>query len=210
LEEIPANVTTDVVLEETPDAGKEYIDKIYFVGESTTAHFFKGGIDRSHILVPSSATLTLGSDIIKILVGKNNLTIPEAVKKEKAEILIITIGVNNATNFSKRQYKAFYSKLIEAILNASPSTKIILQSSFPVTKEFSSKSNAISNEAIDINNLWTKELAKEYSLKYLDTQSILKNDSGALIEEYSNGDGIHLNEKGYGAIVQYIRTHAIE
>ena len=201
---------TDVVLSLTGDAGEEYIDKIYFVGESTTAHFFKGGIDRSHILVPSSATLTLGSDILQILVGDKQLTIPKAVKDANAEILIITIGVNNASRFSEKEYKTFYSKLINAIKEASPSTKIILQSSFPVTEEYSNQGKAITNSDIDRNNKWAKELAKEHSLKYLDTQSILKNNSGALIEEYSNGDGVHMNEKAYAAIIQYIRTHAIE
>ncbi|MBO5715337.1 MAG: SGNH/GDSL hydrolase family protein [Clostridia bacterium] len=201
---------TDVVLPLTEDAGQEYIDKIYFVGESTTSHFFKGGIDRSHILVPSSATLTLGSDILQILVGDKQLTIPEAVKDVNAEILIITIGVNNAARFSEKEYKTFYGKLINAITQSSPSTKIILQSSFPVTAKYSNQGKAITNADIDRNNKWAKELAEQYSLKYLDTQSILKNDSGALIEEYSNGDGVHMNEKAYVAIIQYIRTHAIE
>ncbi len=207
-EENPAPI--DVVLPLTEDAGREYIDKIYFVGESTTAHFFKGGVDRSHILVPSSATLTLGSDILQILVGDKQLTIPEAVKDANAEILIITIGVNNASRFSEKEYKTFYSKLINAIIEKSPSTKIIIQSSFPVTKAYSDQGKAITNADIDRNNQWAKELAEQYSLRYLDTQSILKNSDGAMIEEYSNGDGVHMNEKAYNAIIQYIRTHAIE
>lgn len=207
-EENPAPI--DVVLPLTEDAGREYIDKIYFVGESTTAHFFKGGVDRSHILVPSSATLTLGSDILQILVGDNQLTIPEAVKDANAEILIITIGVNNASRFSEKEYKTFYSKLINAIIEKSPSTKIIIQSSFPVTKAYSDQGKAITNADIDRNNQWAMELAEQYSLRYLDTQSILKNSDGAMIEEYSNGDGVHMNEIAYTAIIQYIRTHAIE
>ena len=207
-EEKPAPI--DVVLPLTEDAGQEYIDKIYFVGESTTSHFFKGGVDRSHILVPSSATLTLGSDILQILVGDKQLTIPEAVKDVNAEILIITIGVNNAARFSEKEYKTFYSKLINAIIEKSPSTKIIIQSTFPVTKDYSDQGKAITNADIDRNNKWAKELAEQYSLRYLDTQSILKNSDGAMIEEYSNGDGVHMNEIAYAAIIQYIRTHALE
>lgn len=204
----PTNV--DVVLPLSNDAGQEYIDKIYFVGESTTSHFFKGGIDRSHILVPSSATLTLGSDILTILVGEDELTIPEAVRKVNAEILILTIGVNNASRFSEKQYKTFYGKLIAAIKEASPNTKIIIQSTFPIEKYFSDQEKAITNDAIDRNNKWAKEIAEEYGLKYLDTQSILKNDDGALKEGYGNGDGVHLNEKAYEAIIHYIRTHPIK
>jgi lysophospholipase L1-like esterase len=200
----------DVTLSTTPDAGQEYIDKIYFVGESTTAHFFKGGIDRSHILVPSSATLTLGSDILQITVGDKKLTIPDAVADANAEILILTIGINNASRFGESQYKAFYGKLIKAIKEYSPSTKIIIQSSFPVTAEYSASGTVITNEAIDQNNKWAKEIAKQYGLRYLDTQSILKNSNGALIDEYCNGDGVHLTEEAYIEIIRYIRTHAID
>ena len=42
----------NVLLDLTEDKGDEYINKIYFVGDSTTYHFIKGGIDESHILVP--------------------------------------------------------------------------------------------------------------------------------------------------------------
>ena len=210
--EVPVDVPVevDVVLPLTADAGQEYLDKLYFVGESTTSHFFKGGIDRSHILVPSSATLTLGSDILQILVGDKELTIPQAVKDANAEILIITLGVNNASRFTEKQYKTYYGKLIDAIKKASPSTTIIIQSTFPVTESFSNNGTVITNEAIDRNNEWAKEIAKDYGLRYLDTQSILKNEHGAQIEEYGNGDGVHLNEDAYKAILYYIRTHAVE
>ena len=210
--DIPVNTPSveDVILPLTEDAGQEYIDKIYFVGESTTSHFYKGGISDSHILVPESKTMTLGSDILKISVGSEGLTIPEAVKKANAEILIITLGVNNASNFKENQYKYFYGNLIRAIQKESPNTKIIIQSIFPVTKNYSDNSTIITNDAIDRNNKWGKELAFEYGLRYLDTQSILKDESGGLIEKYCNDEGIHLEAEAYTEIIYYIRTHAIE
>ena len=77
----------DIVLKETKDAGESYINKLYFVGDSTTYHFFKGGIDKSHILMPESLTLTLDSTICEITVGNTGLTIPESIKNNKAEII---------------------------------------------------------------------------------------------------------------------------
>ena len=199
----------DVVLIETEDAGIEYLNDLYFVGDSTTLHFNKAGIDKSHILVPENLTLTLTSNINTIIIG-NNLTIAESIKEANAKIVIITLGVNGADNFTELKYKTYYSKLIADIRDISSSTKIILQSVFPVSKEFSDASNGISNSSIDRLNEWAKEIALENGLKYLDTQSILKDEFGAQKEEYSVQDGVHMNKEAYEAILYYIRTHAIE
>lgn len=200
----------DVILPKTYDAGQEYIDKIYFVGDSTTYHFFKAGISRTHILVPDSLTLKLSSDINNITVGYEGLTIAKAIKNAKCEIVIITIGVNGADSFTKIKYKTYYKKLIEDIEKESPNTKIILQSVFPVTKIYSDQNIGITNSGIDKLNEWAKEIAFENGLKYLDTQSILKDANGAQFEYYNEKDGVHMNTKAYQAIIEYIRTHAID
>jgi lysophospholipase L1-like esterase len=199
----------DVILPLGEDAGQEYLDKLYFVGDSTTYHFFKGGIDRSHILVPESLTLKLSSDILTLTVGDTGLTIPEAIKEAGAEIVIITIGVNGADSFTEAKYKSYYKKLLTAIMEQSPDTDIILQSVFPVTKEYSDRDIGITNAGIDQLNEWVKEIAFDLGLSYLDTQSILKNDVGAQIESYNEEDGVHMNATAYAKILEYIRTHPL-
>lgn len=199
----------DVILPLGEDAGQEYLDKLYFVGDSTTYHFFKGGIDRSHILVPESLTLKLSSNILKLTVGDTGLTIPEAIKEAGAEIVIITIGVNGADGFTEAKYKSYYKKLLTAIMEQSPDTDIILQSVFPVTKEYSDRDIGITNAGIDQLNEWVKEIAFDLGLRYLDTQSILKNDVGAQIESYNEEDGVHMNATAYAKILEYIRTHPL-
>ena len=200
---------TEVILCEGTDAGDEYLSKIYFVGDSTTLHFHKGGIDRSHIFVPESGTLMLSSDILNVEVTSSKETIPQAIKNANAEIVIITIGVNGADSFTKAKYETYYEKLINAIKESSPSTKIILQSVFPVEKYYSEKDNGISNEGINQLNEWAKEIAANCSVRYLDTQSILKNEAGAMIESFSEGDGVHMNASAYEKILDYIKTHPI-
>lgn len=207
---VDSPVDTDVILSSTEDKGWEYIDRIYFVGDSTTYHFHKGGIDKSHIFVPESLTLTLNSNINSVIVGDRGLTISQSIRAVNAEIVIITLGVNGADNFSEIKYKTYYKKLIDSIQEESPNTKIILQSVFPVTKSYSDKVNGISNAGIDRLNEWAKELALEEGLRYLDTQSILKDEQGAQLEYYNMQDGVHMNADAYNAIIEYIRTHAIE
>lgn len=206
--DVPA--VNDVILTMTQDAGQEYIDKLYFVGDSTTYHFHKGGIDKNHIFVPDSLTLMLTSDIDTVIVGNKGLTISEAIKDADSKIVIITIGVNGADHFTEVKYKTYYKKLIDSIQEASPNTSIILQSVFPVTKSYSDLNKGITNKGIDQLNVWAKELAFEEEVRYLDTQSILKDENGAQMEKYSELDGVHLNSEAYYAIIEYIRTHAID
>lgn len=200
----------DVILPLTEDRGWEYIEKIYFIGDSTSYHFFKGGIEKSHIFIPESLTLTLSSNINNIPVGKKGLSIPEAIADANCEIVIITIGINGSDNFTETKYKTYYKKLIHAIQEKSPTTHIILQSVFPVTKEYSDKNMGITNAGIDRLNEWAKEIALEEGIRYLDTQSILKDENGAQFEHYSEKDGVHMNADAYNAIIEYIKTHAIE
>ena len=50
-------------------------------------------------------------------------------------------------------------------------------------------------------------LAEEKGVRYLHTAEVLKNKSGALDERYASADGVTLNEAGYAAMLQYLRTH---
>ena len=185
------------------------MDDIYFVGDSTTYHFKKVGIDESRILVPPSHTLRLSSDILSVSVGETGLSIADALGAANAEMVIITLGVNGADSFSEISYKTYYNKLIEDILEKSPNTSIIIQSVFPVLKDYSDQNLGITNFGIDRINSWAKEMAAEKGIYYLDTQSILKDGSGALIQEYNEGDGVHLNAQGYRAIIDYIKIHLL-
>ena len=200
----------ETILNLSEDAGVEYIDKIYFVGDSTTYHFHKGGIDRNKLLVPpQEKTLWLQSDILNIKVTKDGLTITQALKKYGAQIVIITLGINGAADFSKLEYSTYYKKLINAIKSECPNTEIILQSVFPVTEEYSNE-NRITNDVINKINKWVFEIARDTSVKYLNTHSVLTDENGAQIKEYSESDGIHMNSAAYEQILFYIRTHAID
>ena len=65
----------------------------------------------------------------------------------------------------------------------------------------------ITNDKIDLANTWVEQLAEEYGLKYLDTNSALKGDDGYLPMHHQNGDGLHLMPSGFDIVLNYIRTH---
>ena len=207
-EKTDVNAFDSVILAKTEDAGEDYVKDLYFIGDSTSYHFKKAGVKESHLLVPDSFTLMLDSSICDIIIASTGLPIPESVKEFNAKTVIITLGVNGADRFTEIKFKTYYKKLIDGIQQASPSTQIIIQSAFPVAKWFSDNDNGISNAGIDRLNGWAKEIAFELNLPYLDTQSILKDSNGSMINAYDEGDGVHMNKEAYKLILEYIRTHA--
>ena len=214
----PANVpeADGVTLPQTPDGGLTYQDSLVFVGDSLTAHLINrgvlsGGTNTRQVWRSESNMINLNSEVTSakiIFPGTGEkMTIAEAAAEAKPSILIITLGTDWGVSYlSEQEFKDCYTKLVKAIQKASPKTKIILQSIFPVTAACASLDNA----KIDNANRWVKAVAAECECRYLDTQSILKDENNCLKAEYCNSnDGIHLGKNAYEAILGYIRTHAI-
>jgi lysophospholipase L1-like esterase len=204
-------------LPETPDAGLAYQDKLIFVGDSLTAHLvarevLTGGKMTKQVWRTENNMLNLNSEVTaaKIIYPGTGekMTVAQAAGRAKPEIMIITLGTDWGVSYlSESEFKACYSALIKDIQKASPKTEIILQSIFPVT----AGCVTLDNSKINTANKWVKAIAAENDCHYLDTQSILKDDKGNLKAEYCNStDGIHMGANAYVAILEYIRTHAID
>ena len=214
--DVPPPEDDGVTLPLTPDAGIAYQDKIIFVGDSLTAHLINrevltGGTDTKQVWRCENNMMNLNSEItaVKIIYPGTGekMTIAEAAGKAQPEIMIITLGTDwGVSDLSESEFKSCYTGLIKAIQKASPKTKIILQSIFPVTASCVNLDNA----KIDNANKWVKAIAAENGCRYLNTQSILKNDKNCLRNNYCNSsDGIHMGREAYVAILEYIRTHAL-
>ena len=209
--------SSSAVLEETEDMGQEYIDSMIFFGDSNTDHLrsygmLKGGRDTKQVWSPESQTVTLNSEItnVKIIYPETGaqMTVPEAAALKKPEYLVISLGTNGVSTLTESQFKYCYKKLINAVKEASPNTKIIVQSIYPVTSWYT----GFSNEKINTANGWLLEIAEETGVKYADTASVLKDTDGALEESYNSDheDGYHVNAEAYEKILNYLRTHGYQ
>ncbi len=211
------------LLAESEDLGASYIDSFIFIGESTTYHMksrgvLSGGSETKQIWAPKNGTMTLdlSADKIKIVYPETGeeLTFFEAATKKRPKYVVMTFGLNGAVQNIKRgedYFKSCYKKLINAIRSASPETKIILQSAFPVAENMDMSAYSVSqktlNEYIDTINDWSYSLAVSENLRYLDTAKILKDNNNNLKAQYQSGDGYHLTKEAYEQILYYIRTH---
>ena len=215
---LPSDEPADdgVTLPLTEDAGIAYQDSLTFVGDSLTAHLVNRGVlsdgtNTRQVWRSESNMINLNSEVTSakiIFPGTGEkMTIAEAAGEAKPAILIITLGTDwGVAYLSEAEFKDCYTKLVKAIQKASPSTTVVLQSIFPVTAACSTLDNA----KIDTANKWVKAVAAENGCRYLDTQSVLKDENNCLKVEYCNStDGIHLGKEAYEAILSYIRTHAV-
>jgi len=206
-----------VRLGETPDAGRDYLDRIIFLGDSTTygigAYYGWGYTELcppEQVWTPASGTLTLSYYNIATIVypeTKEELTIEEAVKRAKPEYLVITLGVNGISFMDEEWFIRDYTALVKLIQAASPDTKIILNSIYPVAASYKYQKD-INNERIRAANGWIERIAEATGARFLNSYECLVGPDGNLPEESQNGDGLHLNGESFTTVMQYIRTHA--
>jgi len=198
-------------LQATEDMGQSYVDRFYFLGDSTTYGLaYYGVVSKNQVWTPASGTLTLDRWSYTALVHPDtgsSLMLPELLALEKPEYLLITLGVNGVSFMEEAYFKQTYTGLVQKIQELSPDTTIILNSIYPVTVGYESKNNGINNSKISTANLWVESVAAATGVHYLDSASVLKNASGALPDAYTNGDGLHLTPEAFGLVLQYLRTH---
>ena len=203
-------------LAETPDAGREYLDKIIFLGDSTTygiGYYYRLGYTAlcppSQVWTPASGTLTLSYYSIATIVypeTKEEISIEEAVKRAKPEIMVITLGVNGISFMDEEWFIRDYTALVQMIQAASPDTKIILNSIYPVADSYKYQKD-INNTKINAANGWIERIAESTGVRFLYSYECLV-ENGKLPESAQNGDGLHLTGESFTKVMQYIRTHA--
>lgn len=189
---------------------------VYFFGESTTAHLSRvGGVldsdaHRARVLRDESGTRYLDMRILSspVFCDGEKISFARAVEKLQPRVLVLSFGLNGITRWS-RDPDAFlrnYRALIEGILEHSPSTKILLQSVYPIGENtcFSLPVCEI-NAQIDNLNKHIASLAEEYqNVAYVNTAALLTDANGALNTAYDVGDGIHLTNEAYRIILSFL------
>ena len=99
-----------------------------------------------------------------------------------------------------------YTALVKLIQEASPDTKIILNSIYPVADSYKYQKD-INNDKINAANGWIERIAADTGVRFLYSYECLV-ENGKLPETSQNGDGLHLTGEAFTEVMKYIRTHA--
>lgn len=204
-------------LAETEDAGRDYLDKLTFLGDSTTygiGYYYEHGYSElcppAQIWTPKSGTLTLSYYAVATVVYPETgeeLSIADAAARARPEYLVITLGVNGIAFMDEEWFIRDYTALVRDVQAASPDTRIILNSIYPVAKSYAHQ-DQINNEKITAANGWIERVAENTGTKFLNSFEAVVGPDGALPEESQNGDGLHLTGEAFNKVMAYIRTHA--
>ncbi len=213
---IPVTYNAELLAEVALPAGEApegYVDSLVFYGDSTThgmkAYKVFGSRDTKQVWTPQSGTLALfraATDLVWDPGAGKDKSLTDLCADNKPAYLIITLGVNGISFMDRDSFKTDYQNVINIIRASTPDTKLILQSIYPVARSYE-KQESINNKKIQAGNEWIVELASENGLPYLNTYSVLVGEDGYLPEAYQNGDGMHFNEVGFAAVMDYIKTH---
>jgi lysophospholipase L1-like esterase len=168
---------------------------IVFLGNSIT----EGGKDWSKRLnYPNIKNRGIGGDVTDGVLARLDEII---YFKPKAVFLLIGINdlrYNDNPNNPSAEYIANNVIKISQVINAkTPKTKIYVQTVLPIEKE------KFKNNILKVNEI-IKANEKENPYQIIDLYSIFINENG-LIKSGLSTDGIHLNEKGYDAWVEFIK-----
>ena len=205
-------VVNEDILGETEDAGQEYIDGTLFLGDSNTVRMMNYGITS---LDNTLAVVGMGIQSVKTLKCiqfsgySEPITMIDAIKLMKPSRIIITFGTNNANGMSVEDFIKKYTEALDAIVSIEPDVDILINSIPPICQKNSYPK--LSQNSIDKFNNALIDLAKDKGYKYIDSASVMKNEStGYAKDGYTVSDGIHISEDGFAAMFTYIRTHSHE
>ena len=197
-------------LEETEDMGDEYFNNITFLGDSTTYGLQVAGfLNSNQVWTPGNKTLTLGRHNIDKIVDPETgeeMFLRDIAALRKPELMVITLGVNGIAFLTENGFKAEYTNLLDTIMEVSPDTKIIINTLYPVANSWKYQQD-INNNKIDAANEWLLSVAEAAGVRYMCSNTVLKNEYGVLAENAHSGDGLHLSSASCEKVVKYIRTH---
>ena len=211
--------TTDgsaAALAETEDAGAEYVDGIFFLGDKALSalkdeEMLTGADARKQVWVPDGGRLTLqelDTTTYRSPVTGNNAPPADIAQVNTPDVIIIFPSPDNANLVTQEELTESYAALISAIQDKSPETKIILSAITPLAASYEFED--LTTEMIEEINSWIAAAAESAGVRYLDAYTGLLNPQGYLSEEYHDGDAMHLNAAGMEAWLEYVRTHAWE
>jgi len=122
----------------------------------------------------------------------------DEVVSSKPSKLFIMIGINDiARNIPDSIIIRNYERIIAAVQQASPRTRIIIQSILPTNNKFTQfKNHQNKTEHVLAVNAALQNICRKANLTFVNLYPQFLNANGQLDERYSN-DGLHLNGYGY-------------
>ena len=199
------------LLTETADAGTDYLNDTLFLGDSNTVRLYNNGLISLQQFCAKEGIGTqvaLSEGIVTFKKDSNHYTIPQAVAMMKPRRVVMTFGTND-TGMEVPDFIAHYTALIQAIQQSYPYTDIIVNTVPPVPVDHSNYPH-MDQAKIDDFNMALLDLCEQLGVRFLNSAEALKGSDGYGIADYYTSGDIHLKSAGLKAVLNYLRTHALQ
>ena len=199
------------LLTETADAGTDYLNNTLFLGDSNTVRLYNNGLISLQQFCAKEGIGTqvaLSEGIVTFKKDPNHYTIPQAVAMMKPRRVVMTFGTND-TGMEVPDFIAHYTALIQAIQQSYPYTDIIVNTVPPVPADHSNYPH-MDQAKIDDFNMALLALCEQLGVRFLNSAEALKGSDGYGIADYYTSGDIHLKSAGLKAVLNYLRTHALQ
>lgn len=203
--------TSAALLTETADAGTDYLNDTLFLGDSNTVRLYNNGLISLQQFCAKEGIGTqvaLSEGIVTFKKDPNHYTIPQAVAMMKPRRVVMTFGTND-TGMEVPDFIAHYTALIQAIQQSYPYTDIIVNTVPPVPADHSNYPH-MDQAKIDDFNMALLALCEQLGVRFLNSAEALKGSDGYGIADYYTSGDIHLKSAGLKAVLNYLRTHALQ
>lgn len=199
------------LLTETADAGTDYLNDTLFLGDSNTVRLYNNGLISLQQFCAKEGIGTqvaLNEGIVTFKKDSSHYTIPQAVAMMKPRRVVMTFGTND-TGMEVPDFIAHYTALIQAIQQSYPYTDIIVNTVPPVPADHSNYPH-MDQAKIDDFNMALLNLCEQLGVRFLNSAEALKGSDGYGIADYYTSGDIHLKSAGLKAVLNYLRTHALQ
>jgi lysophospholipase L1-like esterase len=179
------------------------VGDIVFLGNSIT----QGGKDWSkRFNYPNIRNRGIGGDVTDGILARIR-----EIYYYKPRAVFLLIGINDLYNNSPSDPSPKYIannivKIAYLIKKESPNTQIFVQTTLPINRLdlIGKVNNEKIKENITIINTLIKKNENINIYKVIDLYSVFVNDEGLIKSEFTH-DGVHLNERGYKAWVDFVK-----
>ena len=199
------------LLTETAGAGTDYLNDTLFLGDSNTVRLYNNGLISLQQFCAKEGIGTqvaLNEGIVTFKKDSNHYTIPQAVAMMKPRRVVMSFGTND-TGMEVSDFIAHYTALIQAIQQSYPYTDIIVNTVPPVPVDHSNYPH-MDQAKIDDFNMALLDLCEQLGVRFLNSAEALKGSDGYGIADYYTSGDIHLKSAGLKAVLNYLRTHALQ
>ena len=185
-----------------------------FLGDSLTAGFCE-----SEYNIDVGGALICGYEGISpnTIVNRTTVTSPDRGEEVPLDVLsaaqpaklYILIGTNALVQTGNDDsFLNYYARMLDDLRSALPNTTFYVQSILAATQEtVADDTPGLAPDRLAVINAAIQQLCAERGCYFLDLNAEFADESGYLLTDFAQPDGVHLTVSGYSKWVSYLCTH---